>query len=80
MKTILFTGAARRGLRSLPDNIRQRIESKLDDYADTGVGDVRSLAGQAGARLRVGDYRIIFTESADTITVIGIGHRRDVYR
>jgi mRNA interferase RelE/StbE len=29
--------------------------------------------------LRVGDWRVIFDETRDTIIVIAVGHRREVY-
>ncbi|MGX7703723.1 type II toxin-antitoxin system RelE family toxin [Methylobacterium sp. Gmos1] len=32
-----------------------------------------------GARLRVGDYRVVFTETDDAIQIYAIGHRRDIY-
>jgi mRNA interferase RelE/StbE len=40
---------------------------------------VKRLKGRAGMRLRVGDWRIIFYVEGDTITVIAVGHRRDIY-
>jgi mRNA interferase RelE/StbE len=42
----------------------------------------RPLRGRPGYRLRVGDYRIIYTIDAGVllIVVIAMGHRRDVYR
>jgi mRNA-degrading endonuclease RelE of RelBE toxin-antitoxin system len=30
--------------------------------------------------MRVGDYRIIFDETPTMITVLALGHRRDIYR
>jgi mRNA interferase RelE/StbE len=42
----------------------------------------RPLIGREAWRIRVGDYRVIY-EIHDTrlvITVVTIGHRRDVYR
>ena len=41
----------------------------------------RKLAGREGWRIRVGNYRVIY-EIDDTkkqITILHIGHRRDVY-
>jgi mRNA interferase RelE/StbE len=52
---------------------------KLQTYASTGSGDVKRLKGEAGCRLRVGDYRVIFVEDSATITVVAVGHRRDIY-
>jgi mRNA interferase RelE/StbE len=80
MKTITYSPAADRALKKLPVGVRTRIMGKLRAYAESGSGDVKALAGSDLARLRVGDYRIIFIESATEITVGRIGHRREVYR
>ena len=40
---------------------------------------MKRLKGQAGARLRVGDWRIIFYVEGGTITVVAVGHRREIY-
>jgi mRNA interferase RelE/StbE len=42
----------------------------------------RKLANRLAYRVRVGDYRIIYSVNDTTITimVLAIGHRRDVYR
>jgi len=31
-------------------------------------------------KLRVGDWRVIYTVEGDSIVVQGIGHRREIYR
>jgi mRNA interferase RelE/StbE len=79
MKAISYTTSATRQLRALPANIRERLIDKLHRYAKTGAGDVKALVGQSGVRLRVGDYRVIFVETAEAISVRSVGHRRDIY-
>jgi mRNA interferase RelE/StbE len=41
----------------------------------------RKLVGRDGWRIRVGDYRVIYEidDSARTVLVLHIGHRRDIY-
>ena len=80
MKVVLYTLAARRQLRSLPTQVGQQIEAKLQRYAEAGAGDVQKLKGGEGARLRSGDYRAIFTETDGAVEVRAVGHRRDIYR
>jgi mRNA interferase RelE/StbE len=80
MKGITYTVAARRSLRKHPADVRARVEEKLGQYAVTSAGDVSALAGRPGARLRVGDYRVIFVETETVIEVVAVGHRRDIYR
>lgn len=79
MKTISYTTSATRQLRQRPADIRERLIKKLRRCAETGSGDVKPLVGQTGARLRAGDYRIIFVETSDAISIRAIGHRRDIY-
>lgn len=60
MKAISFTGAAARQRAKLDPQVRARIDAKLNGYAARGQGDVKQLVGREGARLRVGDWRVIF--------------------
>ncbi len=80
MKTVTYTLAARRSLRKLAGDVRQQVEAKLARYAETGAGDIKALSGQPGARLRVGDYRVIIIETEAAVEVHAIGHRREIYR
>ena len=79
MKPILFTPAGARQWAKLSGDVRRRIDGRLLQWAATGKGDVKLLKGRSGARLRVGDWRVIFYEERDAIVVIAVGHRRDVY-
>jgi mRNA-degrading endonuclease RelE of RelBE toxin-antitoxin system/DNA-binding XRE family transcriptional regulator len=79
VKEIAFTSAAVRQWRKLTAATRVQIDRKLTAFAETGVGDVNALKGVAGMRLRVGDWRVLFTIDADTITIHAVGHRRDIY-
>jgi mRNA interferase RelE/StbE len=79
MKQIRFTPAATRDLFKLSPQVRERINKKIDVFAATGQGDVKKLKGQTGARLRIGDWRVIYYEEAGTIVVAAVGHRREIY-
>ena len=79
MKPVVFTPAALRQWSKLSPDIRRRIDARLMEFVSSGKGDVRRLKGRAGARLRVGDWRVIFDETRDTIIVVAVGHRREVY-
>ncbi|MET0631552.1 MAG: type II toxin-antitoxin system RelE/ParE family toxin [Xanthobacteraceae bacterium] len=76
---IVFTAAATRQWLSLSADVRRRLDAKLRAFADTGQGDVKRLKGRAGARLRVGDWRIIFYVERNTMIVVAVGHRREIY-
>ena len=76
---IVFTAAATRQWLSLSADVRRRLDAKLRTFADTRQGDVKRLKGRAGARLRVGDWRIIFYVERNTMIVVAVGHRREIY-
>jgi mRNA interferase RelE/StbE len=72
MKAISFTPASTRQWLKLSPDIRKRIDAKLTVYATNGSGD-------AGCRLRIGDWRVIFIEDARSITVVAVGNRKEIY-
>jgi mRNA interferase RelE/StbE len=80
MRRIAYTAVVARQLRGLPAKAREQIQAKLRRYANTGSGDVKALTGQTGARLRVGDFRVVFTQTADEILAREVANRRDIYR
>jgi mRNA-degrading endonuclease RelE of RelBE toxin-antitoxin system len=51
-------------------------------FAETGSGDGNALRGDmAGAlRLRLGDYRVLFTLEEDAVRIFGVRHRSEAYR
>jgi mRNA interferase RelE/StbE len=79
VEDIEFASAAVRQWRKLTAASRAQIDIKLMAFAETGVGDVKALKGAAGMRLRAGDWRVLFTMTASTITVHAVGHRREIY-
>lgn len=53
----------------------------LRRYAETGAGDVKRVQTQSGLRLRVGEWRVFFTQpDKRVIEIDAILHRRDAYR
>jgi mRNA interferase RelE/StbE len=79
VKEVAFTSGAVRQWRKLTAATRAQIDIKLMAFAETGVGDVKALKGVAGMRLRAGDWRVLFTVTANTITIHAVGHRSDIY-
>lgn len=85
--TIEFTRTARKDLRGIAVPDRERILSFLESRVAEHP-DPRSLARRlAGGdeerwRFRVGNYRIIASieDHVLLITVITVGHRKEVYR
>lgn len=74
--------AAVRALKKLDPPIRRRIQGAITLLAEEPRPPAaRPLRGRPGLRIRVGDYRIIYTVADDVllIVVVTLGHRRDVY-
>ena len=67
----------------LPVDLRRRIETEIDNMGGHlgGFAHYRMTGGQR-YRLRVGDYRIIYTFDVgrNEIHLLAMGHRREVYR
>jgi mRNA interferase RelE/StbE len=79
MKTILYTVAAARALRTHANRaklIRSKIEHARSPASQ--ANNIKRLTGVDALRLRVGDFRVIFSETADAITVLDIGPRGDI--
>ena len=70
-------------LRKMPRNLADRITSKLQELAKSpySSSQVKLLKGMDACRLRVGDWRIIYTVQHDAleIWVIKIASRGDIY-
>ncbi len=74
--------AAARSLRKLDPQARRRVQGAIALLAqDPQPPAARALQGRPGLRVRVGDYRIIYTVEDDVllVLVVRLGHRRDVY-
>ena len=74
--------AALRALRKLDPPTRRRLQGAIALLArDPRPPAARAMRGRPGLRVRVGDYRIIYTVADEVllVVVITLGHRRDVY-
>lgn len=80
----IFTPAAFRELKKLDAEIQRGILAKLRFYVaqrdpfrfathltDASVGEWR---------FRIGEYRAIFDAAGNTITILKVGHHKDIYR
>ena len=70
-------------LEALQTKGRRRIVNKIQDLAsDPRPPGCEKLSGQDRCGIRQGDFRILYEiqDSGPTVTVVKIGHRRDVYR
>lgn len=82
MKLIDWTPPARADVRRIDRTHAMRILTALHRFAETGEGDVKKLQGDSEElRLRVGDYRVRFTEEPQgTLIIHSVRHRSEAYR
>ena len=73
---------AKADVRALDQPTAMRLFEGILRFARTGAGDVNTLHGDlAGAfRLRLGDYRVLFTLEEEVMRIFGVRHRSKAYR
>jgi len=74
---------AQKELAQLPDAYYVQVRDAIRDLANNPrPHGCRKLTGRQGWRIRVGDYRVIYDidDKEATVTVVNIGHRRDIYK
>jgi mRNA interferase RelE/StbE len=74
---------AQREVADLPTESYERIRDRIRQLANNPrPSDCHKLTGRDGWRIRVGDYRVIYeiNDKDQSVVVLHVGHRRDVYR
>ena len=81
-RKIVWKEQARNDLRAIDRASALQILHGLDRFSVTGEGDVKRLQNiePPEFRLRVGNYRVRFSDLGDTILILTVKHRRDAYR
>lgn len=81
--TVFILRRAQKELAQLPkeayEHVRDAIRNLSEEPRPHGS---TKLIRREGWRIRVGDYRVIYDidDQQHVITILHIGHRRDVYR
>ncbi|WP_279601731.1 type II toxin-antitoxin system RelE/ParE family toxin [Methylobacterium sp. J-072] len=82
-RSLVFTRAAARSLTRMPKATEDLIRQKLRLYAQDPASLANNVKALKGAgdryRLRVGDWRAVFTIEADRIIVHAVGPRGSIY-
>ncbi len=81
-RTITFTDEAKAQVRKIDQRTALDILEKLDRYNLTNVGDIKELVNvhPPELRLRVGEYRVRFYSTTNTIDVLSVTYRGKSYR
>jgi mRNA-degrading endonuclease RelE of RelBE toxin-antitoxin system len=82
MAAVVLTKSAAKDIESLPAVVQARVAAKIVDlraYPDTN--GVKALKGalKGRYRVRVGSYRILFTVSGTTLTIVAVEDRKEAY-
>ncbi|NOX73576.1 MAG: type II toxin-antitoxin system RelE/ParE family toxin [Alphaproteobacteria bacterium] len=83
MKTLAYSKAAIKDLWRLGPTASKRITLKIAQYARDPAAltnNVKSLQGSNYLRLRIADWRVIFTEDLQILRIVRVRHRKDAYR
>ena len=79
---IRFKNSVAKDLQSIEQEYAKQILNKIDTSLSTNPKKYPILKGRfLGLRkMRVGNYRVIYTIINEEVLVLRIGHRREVYR
>jgi len=81
--TVIIEKKVQKKLKKLPTKIQKSIVFKiksLQNFSDLTPNIKRLSIPLNGYRLRIGDYRILFTKEEKEILIYLLGHRKDVYK
>lgn len=80
---VLIKPSATKELEAIPQKDRLRVVTKIRSLADNPrpIG-CEKLSGREEYRLRQGRYRVVYSVSDpdQTVLIVKIAHRREVYR
>ena len=81
---IAYSKDAAKGMTGLPSKTAQRLREKIETYAadPTASHGWAAPFGDGILRIRHGRYRAVceIDHAAETLTILDIDHRKDVYR
>ena len=69
-------------LKQLDKGIAKRVLDELEETLSSEPNCGEALSGQFKGlfKLRVGDYRVIYSKTRDCVLILRIGHRSKAYR
>ena len=75
--------SAEKEMDKLPTVVHSRISNRILSLENNPrPRGAKKLSGRDEYRLRVGNYRILYTvsDSESAVIIIAVGHRREIYR
>lgn len=80
---IFLSSKADKQLRKLPSRMHELLLSRIEKLTQAPFPQgIKKLTQREGWRLRVGDYRILYTvdKKKKEIVILSVAHRREAYR
>ena len=80
---VRIISAAEREMNKLPAAVHKRISRRILTLEDNPrPRGTKKLSGREEYRLRIGDYRVLYTvdDKNGVVTIFAVGHRREIYR
>lgn len=81
--SLFFKESVQKDFDGIPKKDLRRILSRIKSLAsDPRPQGCEKLTGQSRYRLRQGQYRIVYAvqDEERAVTVVKVGHRKDIYR
>ena len=80
---LFIKSSAEKEMNALPEAVHQRAGAKILNlqHNPRPLG-CQKLHGTDGYRIRIGDYRVLYTveDNSGTVTIYAVAHRREAYR
>ena len=68
-------------LNKLENQVSLRIYKKINELKEGFQSkDIKRMKGENKFRLRIGDYRILFSLEKNKIIIWKVGHRKNIYK
>jgi len=81
--TVYLSSKADKQLKKLPQKMHAFILERIKALGTSPFpGNSKKLVNRSGWRVRLGDYRILYTVNSrkKELTVLSVAHRKDAYR
>ena len=80
-----FAASAQKNLKKIDKTTQKQIVKKLNFFIDQPdplkyAAKLTGFSGGGDYRFRIGRYRVVFDHIKDTIFVLYVEHRREIYR
>lgn len=80
---VFLSSKADRQLSKLPTPLYRLLISRIENLSKNPFPEQsQKLAGRPGWRIRVGDYRVLYTTDSENkeVTILSVAHRREAYK